>query len=81
MLDVPPVTDLDHGYRLGGVIDGVEDAIGPLPDPILLLAGELLDALWSRCRAERCDPVGDLTANCGRQPLELLGGGALGGGC
>src|SRR3989442_13461392 len=74
---VPGVTDLDHRHRLGCVIDRVEDAVGPLADPILLLPGQLLHALGSRRHGQSRDLGGDQAASFRREALEVLCGGTL----
>src|SRR5439155_4953620 len=71
------VTDLDHRHRLGCVIDRVEDAVVPLPDPILLLPGQLLHALGSRRHGKSRDLGGDQAANFRWEALEFLGGGTF----
>src|SRR5947208_2597037 len=71
------VTDLDHRHRLGCVIDRVEDAVVPLPDPILLLPGQLLHALGSRRHGKYRDLGGDQAANFRWEALEFLGGGTF----
>ena len=47
-VDTPPVSDLhDHNGQFL-VIDGKGDSVITLPDPILLLARQLLTARWPR---------------------------------
>src|SRR2546425_4961786 len=76
-VQVPGVTDLDHRHGLGCVIDRVEDAVVPLPDPILLLSGKLLHTRRPRRNGKPRELGGHLTANFRRESFEFLGGGTF----
>ena len=64
--------DLHHVDYQNLVLDRVDDPAGSLPDTVLLLAGQLLSASWTRILGQGADPCdGPLALLLLRDGLDL----------
>lgn len=71
-IDVTTVRDANDGHGDERVFNGIDYAVGLLADPVLVLAGELLRAVWPRIDREREDAAHDEAPDTGGKALDLL---------
>lgn len=71
-IDVGAMRDADDRHRDDCILDRVHDTVVTLPDPVLILAGELLGAVRSWIVRERKNAADDEATNPGGKVFDLL---------
>jgi len=77
-VNVLPMADFHDNYHKLLVVDGVDDSIDALANPIAVAARQLLATWWTRIIGEAANPICDsLAVLLTRKRLEFLGRGRL----
>ena len=76
-VDLTPVADANHHNDEGFVVNGVQNSVVALPDPILLRSRQFLAARRTRVLSQALDSGDDPTPVAKADSFEFLGSGWL----